>query len=81
MLVWKVNKSNPLSSQRILSLQKIHWMCYIYLFGPSRVASLARNLYALVVVDDYSRFTWTLFLAHKHDAYSAFKRLAKNSAK
>ena len=47
------------------------------LFGPSRVASLAGNLYVLVVVDDYSRFTWTLFLAHKHDASSAFKRLAK----
>ena len=47
------------------------------LFGPSRVASLAGNLYALVVVDDYSRFTWTLFLAHKNDAYIAFKKLAK----
>jgi len=47
------------------------------LFGPSRVASLAGNLYALVVVDDYSRFTWTLFLGHKNDAYNAFKKLAK----
>jgi len=47
------------------------------LFGPSRVASLAGNLCALVIVDDYSRFTWTLFLAHKNDAYSAFKKLAK----
>ena len=47
------------------------------LFGPSRVVGLVGNLYALVVVDDYSRFTWTLFLAHKNDAYSAFKKLAK----
>ena len=47
------------------------------LFGPSGVASLAGNLYALVVVDDYSRFTWTLFLAHKNHAYNAFKKLAK----
>ena len=31
----------------------------------------------LVVVDDYSRFTWTLFLAHENDAYNAFKKLAK----
>ena len=38
---------------------------------------MAGNLYALVVVDDYSRFTWTLFLAHKNDAYNAFKKLAK----
>jgi len=34
-------------------------------------------LYALVVVNDYSRFTWTFFLAHKNDAYNAFKKLAK----
>jgi len=47
------------------------------LFGPSKVASLAGNLYALVVVDDYSRFTRTLFLAHKNDAYNAFKKVAK----
>ena len=38
---------------------------------------MAGNLYALVVVDDFSRFTWTLFLAHKHDACIAFKKLAK----
>jgi len=47
------------------------------LFGPSRVASLAGNLYALVIVDDYSRYTWTVFLAYKNDAYKAFKKLAK----
>ena len=47
------------------------------LFGPSRDASLAGNLHALVIVDDYSRFTWTLFLAYKNDTYKAFKKLVK----
>ena len=47
------------------------------LFGPSRIASLVGNLYPLVIVDDYSRYTWTLFLAYKNDAYKAFKKLAK----
>ena len=47
------------------------------LFGPSRTASLAGNYYALVIVDDFSRYTWTLFLAYKNDAYKAFKKLAK----
>jgi len=27
------------------------------LFGPSRIASLGANLYALVIVDDFSRYT------------------------
>jgi len=39
--------------------------------------SLGGNLYALVVVDEFSRFTWTLFLHSKKEAYPEFKKLAK----
>jgi len=39
--------------------------------------SFGGNYYALVIVDDCSRFTWTLFLTHKRDAFHAFKKLAK----
>nr|GEU83476.1 retrovirus-related Pol polyprotein from transposon TNT 1-94 [Tanacetum cinerariifolium] len=35
------------------------------LCGPMRVASLNGKKYILVIVDDYSRYTWTLFL-HAH---------------
>ena len=65
------------NSKDIVSAKNPLDVLHMDLFGPSRVASLAGNLYALVVVDDYSRFTWTLFLAHKNDAYNAFKKLAK----
>jgi len=47
------------------------------LFGPSRTMSLGGNLYAFVVVDDFSRFTWTLFLHSMKEAYPEFKKLAK----
>jgi len=40
------------------------------LFGASRTMSLGRNHYALVLVDDFSRFTWTTFLHSKREAYS-----------
>jgi len=39
--------------------------------------SLGGNFYALVIVDDYFRFTWTLFLATKNDMFHVFKSLAK----
>jgi len=39
--------------------------------------SLGCNYYGLVIVDDYSRFTWTLFIPTKDEAYHAFKRFAK----
>jgi len=45
---------NCVSTERPL---KFHHMD---LFGPSRTMSLGGNFYGLVIVDDYSRFTWTL---------------------
>ncbi|KAH9781762.1 Integrase catalytic domain-containing protein [Citrus sinensis] len=47
------------------------------LFGPSRYASLNGKYYAFVIVDDFSRYTWVLFLANKDDALDAFKVLYK----
>ncbi|GKC95865.1 retrovirus-related pol polyprotein from transposon TNT 1-94 [Tanacetum coccineum] len=32
------------------------------LCGPMRIASINGKKYILVIVDDYSRYTWTLFL-------------------
>jgi len=47
------------------------------LFGPSRTMILGGNYYGLVIVDDFSRFTWTLFIASKDHAFTAFKHLAR----
>jgi len=62
---------NVVSTSRPLEL------LHIDLFGPSRTMSLGGNYYGLVVVDDFSHFTSTLFIATKDEAYHAFKRLAK----
>jgi len=61
----------------MISTKKPLDVLHMDLFGPSRIASLAGNFYALVIVDDYSRYSWTPFLAYKNDAYKAFKKLAK----
>nr|GEU51489.1 hypothetical protein [Tanacetum cinerariifolium] len=49
------------SSKR--QLQLLH----IDLFGPMRVASINGKRYLLVIVDDYSRYTWTHFLRSKDE--------------
>ena len=41
----------------------------------SSVTSYAGIKYGLVVVDDYSRFTWVVFLKHKSDARVEIPRL------
>ena len=38
------------------------------LFGPVNVMSLAKKKYALVMVDDFSRYTWVEFLHSKDEA-------------
>ena len=47
-------------------------LLHMDLFGPSRNASLNGSKYVFVIVDDYSRFTWVIFLKHKNDAFSKF---------
>ncbi|KAI3493174.1 hypothetical protein L1887_42164 [Cichorium endivia] len=43
-------------------------LLYVDLCGPSAVESIGKKKYILVIVDDYSRFTWVLFLRNKSDA-------------
>ena len=45
-------------------LQLIH----MDLFGPVNVMSMSRKKYALVMVDDISKYTWVLFLHSKDEA-------------
>nr|GEU82915.1 hypothetical protein [Tanacetum cinerariifolium] len=52
---------NTLSSKR--RLQHLH----MDLCGPMRVESINGRKYVLVIVDDYSRYTWTHFLRSKDE--------------
>nr|GEU49867.1 hypothetical protein [Tanacetum cinerariifolium] len=53
-------KTTPSSKRR---LQLLH----MDLYGPMRVASINGKKYVLVIVDDYSRYTWTHFLRSKDE--------------
>jgi len=52
-------------------------LLHMDLFRPSRIMNLGGSYYSLVVVDDFSRYTWTLFIVTKDDTFKAFKRHAK----
>jgi hypothetical protein len=49
------------------------------LFGPTTYKSLGGNLYCLVIVDDFSRYTWVFFLHDKTEVASCFKKFAKRA--
>ena len=48
-------------------------LLHIDLLWPSRYASLSDKYYAFVIIDDYSKYTWVLFLANRDDVFNAFK--------
>ncbi|GJX46908.1 retrovirus-related pol polyprotein from transposon TNT 1-94 [Tanacetum coccineum] len=61
------------SSYKAIDRELLH----MDLFGPSAVQSYGGNFYTLVIVDDYSRYTWTRFLKHKNEAFDHFEILSK----
>ncbi|GJY30664.1 retrovirus-related pol polyprotein from transposon TNT 1-94 [Tanacetum coccineum] len=44
------------------------YLLHMDLYGPMRVTSVNGKKYILVIVDDYSRFTWVKFLRSKDEA-------------
>jgi hypothetical protein len=44
--------------------------------GPSRVPSKGSKWYILIIVDDYSRYSWAFFLKSKDEVFEYFQSLA-----
>jgi hypothetical protein len=63
----------------MLSTYKPLELLYMDLFSPTSYKSIGVNLYCLVIVDDYSRYTWTLFLGDKSETPEIFKTFARRA--
>jgi transposase InsO family protein len=44
--------------------------------GPSRIRSMGGKWYILVIVDDYSHYSWIFFLESKDEVFKHFQSLA-----
>ncbi|KAL5560474.1 hypothetical protein UlMin_036685 [Ulmus minor] len=64
-------------SKKMISTSRPLELLHLDLFGHMRTASLGGKFYVFVIVDDFSRFTWTLFLTHKNEALQTFSNLCK----
>ncbi|GKA20201.1 retrovirus-related pol polyprotein from transposon TNT 1-94 [Tanacetum coccineum] len=58
------------------SKQRLH-LLHMDLCGPMRVESINGKRYVLVIVDDYSRYTWVHFLRSKDEAPELIKTFLK----
>ncbi|CAH9088992.1 unnamed protein product [Cuscuta europaea] len=52
-------------------------LLHLDLFGPVEPTSLSGRTYTLIVVDDYSRYTWTIFLKKKNETEKKLPELMK----
>nr|GEV97961.1 hypothetical protein [Tanacetum cinerariifolium] len=66
-------KRSSFKSNVVPSLKGRLNLLHIDLCGPMQVASINGKKYILVIVDDYSRYTWTLFLCYKDETPEVLK--------
>nr|GEY25927.1 retrovirus-related Pol polyprotein from transposon TNT 1-94 [Tanacetum cinerariifolium] len=66
-------KRNSFKSKVVPSSKERLNLLHMDLCGPMRVASINAKKYILVIVDDYSRYTWTLFLRSKDETPEVLK--------
>ncbi|GJW40577.1 retrovirus-related pol polyprotein from transposon TNT 1-94 [Tanacetum coccineum] len=64
-------------AKNIVATTRCLELLHMDLFGPSAVRSYEGNLYTLVIVNDYSRYTWTRFLKDKTEAFDQFEIFSK----
>jgi transposase InsO family protein len=51
-------------------------LLHMDIVGPSRVHSIGGRWYILVIIDDYSRYSWIFFLESKDEVFEHFQSLA-----
>ena len=61
----------------IMSTSKTFELLHMDLFGPTQYTSIGRNKYGFMIVDDYTRYTWVVFLVDKSDVFATFKSFDK----
>jgi hypothetical protein len=60
------------SSVNTVMTEQSGQLLYMDTVGPSQVHSMGGKWYVLVIVDDYSRYSWVFFLERKDDVFEHF---------
>jgi transposase InsO family protein len=51
-------------------------LLHMDIVGPSRIHSMGGRWYVLVIIDDYSHYSWIFFLESKDEVFEHFRSLA-----
>ena len=70
----KMTRSSFPSKKEVSTTRPLE-LIHMDLCGPMRVQSYGGNKYIFVLIDDYSRYTWTIFLRSKDQVFESFHTL------
>ncbi|KAM0872543.1 hypothetical protein ACQ4PT_038661 [Festuca glaucescens] len=73
----QLKKRHPIKS--IITTSRPLELLHLDLFGPSHYDTLGGSKYGLVIVDDYSRYSWVFLLKSKDETYKEFIIFAKKA--
>lgn len=62
---------------KVVTTSKVLELIHLDLYGPSSIQSYGGNFYTLMIIDDYSNYTWILFLENKDGVLNKFNILRK----
>jgi transposase InsO family protein len=71
----EVGNTHPKKS--MMSTSKAFELLHMDLFGPTTYTSIGGNKYGFVIVDDFIRYAWVVFLVDKSDVFATFKTFIK----
>jgi transposase InsO family protein len=66
-------------AKNIMTIIRPLKMLHMDLFSPITYISIDGNKYGLVIVDDYSHFTWVLFLQDKSETQEVLKKFLRRA--
>nr|AEJ07899.1 Opie3 putative pol protein [Zea mays subsp. mexicana] len=66
-------------SKNVMTTSRPLELLHMDLFGPVAYLSIGGSKYGLVIVDDFSRFTWVFFLQDKSETQGTLKRFLRRA--
>ncbi|KAK1669281.1 hypothetical protein QYE76_057440 [Lolium multiflorum] len=73
----QLKKKHPIKS--IVTTSRPLELLHLDIFGPSHYDTLGGSKYGLVIVDDYSRYSWVFLLKSKDETHREFITFAKKA--
>ena len=68
---------NSFASKNIVFTSRPLQLLHLDLFGPTRTVSTSGKRTRIVIMGDYSRWTWVMFLNHEDESFDAFFKFCK----